>query len=156
DRRQFLHLAACAATLPAVSRVARAQTYPSRPVRLISAFPAGGPNELIARPMAQWLSERLGRPFVIENRPGAGGNIGTEAVVRAAADGYTLLFVGANNAMNATLYDKLDFNFIRDIAPIGGISGESYVVLVHPSIPAKTISEFITYAKANPGKVNMA
>jgi tripartite-type tricarboxylate transporter receptor subunit TctC len=145
-RRQLLHLAAGAVALPVVSRVARAQAYPTRPVRLISAFPAGGPNEFIARPMAQWLSERLGQPFVIENRPGAGGNIGTEAVVRAAPDGYTLLFVGANNVMNATLYGKLDFNFVRDIAPIGGISSESYVVLVHPSIPAKTIPEFIAYA----------
>jgi len=120
-RRRFLHLAAGTAALPFVPRIARAQSYPTRPVRLISGFPAGGPNEFIARPMAQWLSERLGQPFVIENRPGAGGNIGTEAVVRAAADGYTLLFVAAANAINATLYDKLNFNFIRDIAPIGGI-----------------------------------
>src|SRR5215472_16436599 len=141
-RRRFLHLAAGVAALPFTPCVARAQAYPTRPVRLISGFPPGGPNEFIARPMAQWLSERLGQPFVIENRPGAGGNIGTEAVVRAAADGYTLLFVGAANAINASVYEKLNFNFIRDIAPIGGISRESYVVLVHPLIPAKTIAEF--------------
>jgi tripartite-type tricarboxylate transporter receptor subunit TctC len=155
-RRNFLHLAAGAAALPTVSRIARAQAYPTRPVRVIVYAPAGGSLDIIARLMGQWLSERLGQPFIIENRPGAGGNIGSEAVVRAAADGYTLLLVGAPNAMNVTLYEKLNFVFLRDIPPVAGISREPYVMLVNPSVPAKTVPEFIAYAKANPGKVNMA
>ena len=155
-RRQFLHLAAGAAALPALSRIAWAQTYPSRPVRIIVGFPAGGPNDIFARLMGQWLSERLRQPFVIENRPGAAGNIGTEAVVKAPPDGYTLLLVASVNAINATTYDKLNFNFIRDIAPVATISRYTFVMLVHPSMPAKTVPEFIAYAKANPGKINMA
>jgi tripartite-type tricarboxylate transporter receptor subunit TctC len=155
-RRNFLYLTAGAAALPAVSRIARAQAYPSRPVRLIASFAPGGSSDIIARLMGQWLSERLGQPFVIENRPGGGGNIGTEAVVRASPDGSTLLIIGGWNAINATLYDKLSFNFIRDIAPVAGIYREPYVILVHPSVPAKTVPEFIAYAKANPGKVTMA
>jgi tripartite-type tricarboxylate transporter receptor subunit TctC len=155
-RRKFLHLAAGAAALPAVSRIARAQAYPSRPVRLIVGFPAGGGVDIVARLMGQWLSERLGQPFVIETRPGANSNIGTEAVVRAAADGYTLLLVHSSNAMNATLYEKLNFNFIRDIAPVASIMVVPNVMLVHPSVPAKTVPEFIAYAKANPGKINLA
>src|SRR6266404_6739963 len=155
-RRKFLHLAAGAAALPAVSRVARAQSYPSRPVRIIVPFPAGQATDTIARLMGQSLSERLGQPFVIENRTGAGGNIGTESVVRAAPDGYTLLLVGVSNAMNATLYTKLNFNFIRDIAPVASIGGALYVMVINPSVPAKTVPEFIAYAKGNPGKINMA
>jgi tripartite-type tricarboxylate transporter receptor subunit TctC len=155
-RRQFLHLAAGAATLPAVSRLAKAQTYPSRPVRVVVPFAAGGPLDILARLMGQWLSERLGHPFVIENRPGAAGNIGTEAVVRAPPDGYTLLMVGSQNAVNATFYDKLNFNFIRDIAPVATISRNTLVMVVHPSVPAKSVPEFIAYAKANPGKINVA
>jgi tripartite-type tricarboxylate transporter receptor subunit TctC len=155
-RREFLHLTVGAAALPAVSRFACAQDYPTRPVRLIVPVAPGGGYDLVARPMGQWLSERLGQPFIIENRPGAGGNIGTEAVVRAPADGYTLLLVAAANAINATLYDKLDFNFIRDIAPVAGIIRTALVVVVHPSFPAKTVPEFIAYAKANPGKLTMA
>src|SRR6266487_4175529 len=155
-RRQFLHLAAGAAALPAVSRIASAQAYPSRPVRIIVGFPAGGGADIVARLIGQWLSERLGQQFIIENRPGAGTNIATEAVVRAAADGYTLLLVHAANAFNATLYDKLNFNFIRDIAPVAGIIVVPNVMVVHPSVPAKTIPELIAYAKANPGKINIA
>jgi tripartite-type tricarboxylate transporter receptor subunit TctC len=155
-RRQFLHLAAGAAALPALSRVARAQTYPTRPVRLIVPVAPGGAYDLVARLMGQWLSEQLGQPFIIENRPSAGTNIGTEAVVRAPADGYTLLLVAAANAINATLYDKLNFNFIRDIAPVAGITRAPEVMVVHPSVPAKTVPEFIAYAKANPGKLTMA
>ena len=155
-RRQFLHLAAGAAALTAVSRFAWAQTYPSRPVRIIVATAAGGGPDIVARLMGQWLSERLGQPFLIENRPGAGGNIGIEAVVNAPADGYTLLTVATVGAINATLYDKLNFNFIRDIAPVAGIVRVSNVMLVHPSVPTKTVPEFIAYAKANPGKLNMA
>jgi tripartite-type tricarboxylate transporter receptor subunit TctC len=155
-RRNFLHLLAGAAALPAVSRIARAQAYPARPVRLIVTFPAGSTSDIIARPIGQWLSERLGQPFVIDNRPGAGGTIGTEAVVRAPADGYTLLLVAGAHTINVTLYDKLNFNFIRDIAPIASISRETSVMLVNPSFPAKTVPEFIAYAKANPGKINMA
>ena len=154
-RRKFLHLAAGAAALPAVSRVARAQAYPSRSVRIIVPFPAGQATDTIARLMGQSLSERLGQPFVIENRTGAGGNIGAESVVRAAPDGYTLLLVGVSNAMNATLYTKLNFNFIRDIAPVASIGGALYVMVINPSVPAKTVPEFIAYAKANPGKINM-
>jgi tripartite-type tricarboxylate transporter receptor subunit TctC len=155
-RRQFLHLAAGAAALPTMSRLARAQGYPTRPVRLITGFPAGGPTDILARPIGQWLSERLGQPFVIDNRPGAGSNIGTEAVVRAPPDGYTLLLVSPGNAINATLYDKLPFNFIRDIAPVAGIIRVPNVMVVNPSVPAKTVPEFIAYAKTNSGKVNMA
>jgi tripartite-type tricarboxylate transporter receptor subunit TctC len=155
-RRQLLRLAVGAAALPAVSRIARAQAYPSRPVRIIVGQAAGSGSDTAARLLGQRLSERLGQPFVVENRPGAGGNIATEAVVRASADGYTLLLVAAANAINATLYDKLDFNFIRDIAPVAGIFRVPQVMEVNPSIPAKTVPEFITFAKANPGKVNMA
>ncbi len=155
-RRRFLHLAAGALALPAVSRVAVAQAYPSRPVRLVVSFPAGGVNDILARLMGQWLSERLGQPFVIENRPGAGTNIGTEAVVRAAADGYTLLLVSPANAINATLYDKLSFNFMRDIAPVASIVSMPLVLVVHPSFQVASVSELVAYAKANPGKLNMA
>jgi len=155
-RRTFLHLAAGAAALPAVSRIAWAQAYPTRPVRIIVGFPAGGGVDIIARLMGQWLSKRLGQPFLIENRPGAGSNIATEAVVRAAPDGYTLLLVHASNAINATLYDKLNFNFIRDIAPVAGIIIVPNVMVLNPSVPAKTVPEFIAYAKANPGKINIA
>src|SRR5215472_12427943 len=155
-RRNFLHLAAGAAALPAASRIARAQAYPTRPVRIIVGFPPGGGSDILARLMGQWLSERLNQPFVVENRPGAGANIATEAVVRAPADGYTLLLVGGFNAVNATLYDKVNFNFIRDIAPVAGIMRTSNVVVVHPSFPAKTIPEFIAHAKTNPGRISMA
>src|SRR6516162_9202582 len=155
-RRNFLHLVAGAAALPAISRIARAQVYPTRPVRIVIGFAPGGPSDIVARLIGQWLSERLGQPFIIENRPGAGSNIGTEAVVRAPADGYTLLLVGVPNAINATLYDRLNFNFIRDIAPVAGIDREPHVMVVNPSVPAKTVPEFIAYAKANPGKLTMA
>jgi tripartite-type tricarboxylate transporter receptor subunit TctC len=155
-RRQFLHLAAGAAAMPALTRAAWAQTYPARPVHVIAGFAAGGGVDITARLIGQWLSDRLGQTFVIENRPGAGGNIGTEVVANAAPDGYTLLLATVPNAVNATLYEKLNFNFIRDIAPIGGIIRVPQVVLVHPSVPAKTVPEFIAYAKANSGKVNMA
>ena len=155
-RRWFLHLAAGAATLPMVSRVAWAQAYPTRPVRIIVGYPAGGGSDVNARLMGQWLSERLGQSFIVENRPGANSNIATEAVVRAAPDGYTLLLVGINNAINATSYDKLNFNFIRDITPVATISGLSPIMAVHPSFPAKTVPEFIAYARANPGKINFA
>jgi tripartite-type tricarboxylate transporter receptor subunit TctC len=155
-RRQFLRLAAGAAALPAVSGVAHTQTYPTRPVRIITGFAAGGTPDILARLLGQWLSERLGQPFVVENRPGAGGNIATEVVVRAPADGYTLLLVGPNSAINATLYSKLNFNFIRDIAPVASISREPQIMLVNPSVPATTVPVFIAYAKANPGKLNMA
>jgi tripartite-type tricarboxylate transporter receptor subunit TctC len=155
-RRQFLHLAAGAAALPAVSRFACAQAYPSRPVHLIVPFGSAGATDITARLIGQWLSERLGQQFVIENRPGAGGNIGTEAVVRAAPDGYTLLYVTTANAVSATLFDKLNFNFIRDIAPVAAIVRFPYIMVVNPSVPAKTLPEFIAYAKANPGKINMA
>jgi tripartite-type tricarboxylate transporter receptor subunit TctC len=136
-RRQFLHLAAGAAALPAVSRIARAQAYPERPVRIVVGFAPGGANDILARLIGQWLSERLGQPFVIENRPGGGSNIATEAVVRAAPDGYTLLLVGPPQAINATLYEKLNFNFLRDIAPVAGIIRAPNVMEVHPSVPAK-------------------
>jgi tripartite-type tricarboxylate transporter receptor subunit TctC len=155
-RRQFLDLAAGAAALPAVSRIAWAQTYPSRPVRIVVGFPPGGPTDIAARLIGQSLSERVGQQFVIENRPGAGSNIGTEAVVRAPPDGHTLLLAASANAINATLYDKLNFNFIRDIAPVAAINREPLVMLVNLSFPAKTVPEFIAYAKANPGKINMA
>jgi tripartite-type tricarboxylate transporter receptor subunit TctC len=155
-RRQFLHLAAGAAALPTVSSITRAQSYPARPVRIIVPVAPAGSTDIVARLMGQWLSERLGQQFVIENRPGGGGTIATEAVVRASPDGYTLLMAGGYNAINATLYDKLNFNFIRDIAPIASIIRQPLVMVVHPSFPAKPVSEFIAYAKANPGKVNMA
>jgi tripartite-type tricarboxylate transporter receptor subunit TctC len=145
-----------AATLTVASRTATAQTYPSRPVHLIIGFPAAGPNDILGRLMAQWLSERLGQPFVVENRPGASGNIATEAVVRAPADGHTLLLVGPANAINASLYDDLNFNFRRDIAPVAGITREPLVMLLHPSVSAKTVPELVAYAKANPGKIKMA
>jgi tripartite-type tricarboxylate transporter receptor subunit TctC len=155
-RRSFLHLAAGAAALPALSRVARAQSYPSRPVNIIVGFPAGSGVDLTARLFAQWLSERLGQPVTVENRVGAGTNNAAEAVVRAPADGYTLLLSNAANAINATLYENLSFNFIRDIAPVAGISRITIVMVINPAFPAKTVPEFIAYAKANPGKVTMA
>ena len=155
-RRHFLQLAAGAAVLPAMPRLARAQAYPARPVRWIVGFAAGGPQDIVARLLAQSLSERLGQQFVIENRAGAGGNIGTEAVVRAPADGYTMLMIGPSATINATLYDNLNFVFLRDIAPVASIIRTSNVMEVHPSFPAKTVPEFIAYAKANPGKINMA
>jgi len=155
-RRQFLHLAAGAAALSAMSRFAWAQTYPTRPVRLIEGFGAGGAADIIARLIGQWLSERLGQPFVIENRTGAATNIATEAVVKAVPDGYTLLFVTSINASNAALYDSLNFNFIRDIAPVASIDRLPFVMEVNPSVPAKTVPEFIAYAKGNLGKINMA
>jgi tripartite-type tricarboxylate transporter receptor subunit TctC len=155
-RRQFLHLAAGAVALPAISRVAWAQTYPARPVHIIVGFAAGGGVDITARLIGQWLSERLGQNFVIEDRPGAGGNLGTEIVVNAPPDGYTLLLATVPNAVNARLYDKLNFNFIRDIAPVAGIIRVPMVILVHPSVPANTVPEFIAYAKAGSGKVNMA
>jgi tripartite-type tricarboxylate transporter receptor subunit TctC len=155
-RRTFLHLAAGAAAFPASSRFAWAQAYPTRRVRIIVPFPTGGATDTIARLMGQSLLERLGQPFVVENRTGAGGNIGTESVVRAAPDGYTLLLVGLSNAMNATLYKKLNFNFIPDIAPVASIGGAPYVMVINPSVPAKTVPEFIAYAEANPSKINMA
>jgi tripartite-type tricarboxylate transporter receptor subunit TctC len=154
SRRQLLRAAAGAAVFPATSRLAWAQTYPSRPVRIVVGFAAGGPNDILARLIGQRLSERLGQPFVIENRPGAGSNIATEAVARAAPDGYTLLLVGTPNAINATLYDNLNFNFIRDIVPIAGLIRGALVMVVHPSVPAMTLPEFIAYAKANPGKLS--
>jgi tripartite-type tricarboxylate transporter receptor subunit TctC len=155
-RRQVLHLAAGAVALPAVSRFAWAQTYPSRPVHFIVAFAPGGTNDIVARLIGQSLSERLGQPFIIENRAGAGSNIGTEVVVRAPPDGYMLLVVGAPNAINATLYEKLPFEFIRDIAPVASILNVPLVMEVNPSVPATTVREFIAYAKANPGKINYA
>src|SRR5207244_4033201 len=154
-RRNFLHLAAGAAALPAVSRFARAQAYPTRPVRIIVPFPAGQATDTIARLMGQSMSERLGQSFVIENRTGAGGNIGTEAVVHAPSDGYTLLLAGLSSTFNATLYKRLNFDFVRDITPVASIGGGPYVMVVNPSVPAKTVPEFIVYAKANPGNLNM-
>jgi tripartite-type tricarboxylate transporter receptor subunit TctC len=155
-RRQFLHLAASAAALVAVSRIARAQAYPTRPVRVIVPFTPAGDTDLVARLMGQWLSERLGQPFIIENRPGAGTNIGTEAVVRAPADGYTLLLASPPAAINATLYEKLNFNFIRDIAPVAGVIRAPFVMEVNPSLPAMTVPELIAYSKTNPAKISMA
>jgi tripartite-type tricarboxylate transporter receptor subunit TctC len=154
-RRRFLRLAAGAAALPAVPRSVRAQSYPTKPVRLLVGFAAGGGNDIAARLISHWLSERLAQQFIVENRPGAGSNIATEAVVRAAPDGYTLLLVAVSNATNATLYDNLSFNFIRDIAPVAGVMRVPNLVEVHPSVPAQTLPEFISYAKANPGKINM-
>src|SRR5262249_37347282 len=155
-RRRFLHLAAGAAALPAVSQIAKAQSYPTRPVRIVVGFPPAGGADIVARLMGQWLSERLGQQFIIENRPGAASNIATEAVVRAPADGYTLLLVTIPNVINATLYDKLNYNFIRDIAPVASIDRVPNVMEINPSVPAKTVPEFIAYANANPGKINMA
>jgi tripartite-type tricarboxylate transporter receptor subunit TctC len=155
-RRKFLHLAAGAAALPTLPRIAAALDYPSRPVHLVVTFPAGGPADIVARLIGQWLSERLGRPFVIENRPGAGGTVGTEIVVRALPDGYTLLLASTSHAINATLYDNLSFKFVRDIVPVASITRMPLVMEVNPSFPAKTVPEFIAYAKANPGKINMA
>src|SRR5262245_27066899 len=155
-RRNFLHLAAGAAALPAVTRIASAQAYPTRPARLIVPVAPAGASDITARLMGQWLSKRLGQQFVIDNRPGANNIIGTEAVVRAPADGYTLLMVGTAQAINATLYDNLNFNFIRDITPVAGIIRTALVVVVHPSFPAKTVPEFIAYSMAHPRKVNMA
>jgi tripartite-type tricarboxylate transporter receptor subunit TctC len=155
-RRRFLSLAAGAAALPAVSRLAAAQTYPTRPVRVIIGYPPGGSADITARLLGQWLSERLGQPFVVESRPGAGTNIATEAVVHAPPDSYTLLLVAPANAINASLYEKLNHNFVRDIAPVAGLIRFPNVIVVNPSVPAKTVPEFIAYAKANPGKLNMA
>jgi tripartite-type tricarboxylate transporter receptor subunit TctC len=154
--RQVLHLAAGAATMPAVSRVASAQAYPTRPVRIIVGFAAGGAQDIVARLIAQSLSERLGRQFIIDNRPGASGNIGIEAVVRAPADGYTLAVIGTGATINATLYDKLNFDFIRDIAPVASMVRVPLVMEVNPSVPAHSVPEFIAYAKANPGKISFA
>jgi tripartite-type tricarboxylate transporter receptor subunit TctC len=155
-RRRFLHLAAGAAALPAMPRVASALDYPTRPARIIVGYAAAGPTDIAARLVGQWLSERLGQSFVVDNRPGAASNIGTELVVRAPPDGYTLLLVNATNAINTTLYDKLNFNFIRDIAPVASIMRTTNVMVVQPLFPAKSVPEFIAYAKANPGKINMA
>src|SRR5438477_8771802 len=155
-RRQFLHLAAGAAALPAVSRIARAQAYPTRPVRIIVPVAPAVTTDIVARLVGQCLSERLGQQFVVENRPGGAGHIGTEAVIRAAPDGYTLLMIDVTPAINATLFDKLNFNFIRDIAPVAGIVRVSNVMVVNPSFPANTVPEFIRYAKANPGRINVA
>lgn len=155
-RRTFLRLAAGAAALPTLSRQASTQAFPARPVRIIATSAPSGAQDILARLMGQWLSERLGQPFVIENRPGGSGNIGTEAAVRAAPDGHTLLLVAAANIMNATLYDKLNYNFLHDIAPVAGIIRVPNVLVVHPSVPAKTVPEFIAYAKAHPGKISMA
>jgi tripartite-type tricarboxylate transporter receptor subunit TctC len=153
-RRQFLHLAASAAALPVLSRFARAQAYPTRPVRMIVPFAPAGTTDISARLIGQWLSERFGQPFVVENRPGANGNIGTEAALRAPADGYTLLMVDASPAVNASLYDRLNFNFIRDAATVATVARAPFILVIHPSVPAKTVPEFIAYAKANPGRIN--
>jgi tripartite-type tricarboxylate transporter receptor subunit TctC len=155
-RRRFLHLTAGAAALPAVPRIARAQAYPTRPARLMVGFAPGQAIDIVARLMAQWLSDRLGQQFIIENRPGAGGNIAAEVVARAPADGYTLLVIGANYAINATLYEKLNYNLIRDIVPVASVYRVIQVMETNPSFPAKTVPEFIAYAKANPGKINFA
>ena len=155
-RRRFLHLVMASATLPAMPRIARAQTYPTRPVTIIVGFAAGGAFDITARLIGQFLSERLGQPFVIENRPGAGSNVATETVARARADGYTLLLVGVPAAINATLYSKLNYNFVRDITPVAGIARVPVVMVVNASVRAKTVPEFIAYAKANPGKIDMA
>jgi tripartite-type tricarboxylate transporter receptor subunit TctC len=154
-RRNFLYLAASAAALPATSRIARAQAYPARPVRIVAPTGPGGGPDILARLIGPWLSERLGQPFVIDNRPGGGTNIGTEAVVRAPPDGYTLLLASTTSAINATLYEKLNFNFMRDIAPVATIIRQPLVMVVHPSFPAKTVPEFTAYAKANPSKINL-
>lgn len=155
-RRRFLHLTVGAAALPAISRIARADTYPSRPVRIIAGFPAGTSTDITARVVGQWLSERLGQQFVVENRPGAGTNIATEMVAHAPSDGYTILWITQTNAINATLYDKLNFNFIRDIQPVASVVRVPAVLVVNPSFPSKTVPEFVAYAKSNPGKINYA
>jgi tripartite-type tricarboxylate transporter receptor subunit TctC len=155
-RRQFLHLAAGGIALPTVPRIARAQAYPAKPVRLIVGYAPGGGTDIVARLIGQWLSEHIGQPFIVDNRPGANSNIGTEAVVRASPDGYTFLLFGPASAINATLYEKLNFNFIRDIAPVAGITRVPNVLVVNPSIPVKTVPEFIAYGKTNSGRVNMA
>jgi tripartite-type tricarboxylate transporter receptor subunit TctC len=154
-RRDFLHLAAVAAALPVVPRIAFAQAYPSRPVRIIAGYPPGGSIDIHARLIGQWLSQRLGQPFVVENRPGAGGNVGSEAAAHAAPDGYTLLMSGIGNTISATLYDKLNYDFIRDFAPVAGVMRAANVIDVHPSVPVNSVPELIAYAKANPGKVTM-
>src|ERR1700731_3544554 len=156
SRRRFLQLTTSVTGVGAVTQNARGQSYPTRPVRLIVGFAPGQAIDITTRMIGQWLSERLGQQFIVENRPGAGSNIGTEAVVRAPPDGYTLLLVTSPNAINATLYDKLSFNFIRDIAPVAGLTGDPNVMEVNPSVPVKTVPQFIAYAKANPGKINMA
>jgi tripartite-type tricarboxylate transporter receptor subunit TctC len=156
NRRRFLYLSLAAFALATLPGIGRAESYPARPVRMIAPFAPGGTSDILARLMGQWLSERLGQPFVIEDRPGAGANIGTEAVVRASPDGYTLLMAGGYNAINATLYDKLNFNFIRDITAVAGIVRVPSVMVVHPSVPATTVPEFIAYAKSNAGKTTMA
>jgi tripartite-type tricarboxylate transporter receptor subunit TctC len=155
-RRQFLHLAACAAALPLLPHLARAQSWPARPVRIVVGFTAGGSTDIGARLIGQWLQDRLGQPFVVENRPGAGTNIATESVVRAPPDGYTLLMVGPSSAVNATLYDKLSLVFLRDIAPVAGLTRQPQVLLANPSVPAATVPELIAYAKASPGRITMA
>jgi len=155
-RRHFLRLAAGVAALPTLSHIAWAQSYPSRLVRIIVGFTPGGPPDVLSRLIGQWLTERLGQQFIVESRPGAGSNIGTEAVINSPADGYTLLLASSGNAVNATLYEKLNFDFIRDIAPVAGLIRSPNLMVVNPSVPAKTVPEFITYAKANPGKINMA
>src|SRR3989454_9316914 len=155
-RRKFLHLAADAAALPSVPHIARAQAYPARPVRIVVGLTAGSASDIVARIMGQWLSERLGQQFIVENRPGAGTNIAAEAVVRSVPDGYTLLLAASPHAINASPYDKLSFNFIRDIAPVAAISREPNVIVVNPSLPTRTVPELIAYAKANPGRINMA
>jgi tripartite-type tricarboxylate transporter receptor subunit TctC len=155
-RRKFLHLAVGAAGLPLSPSIAKAQSYPSRPVRVIVGFPAGSTADILARLFGQWLSERLGQPFIVENLPGAGSNLATEAVVRASPDGHTLLMVTGSNAVNATLYENLNYNFIRDIAPVIRVTRGPLLMAVHSSFPAKTVSEFVSYAKVNPGKINMA
>jgi tripartite-type tricarboxylate transporter receptor subunit TctC len=155
-RRQFLHLTVGAAAVPALSRIAKAQTYPTRPVRIIVPFAPAGTTDIVARVVAQWLSERLGQQFIVENRPGAGSNIGTEAAINAPADGYTLVVLGPANAINATLYEKIGFNIVRDIAPVAGLTRTANVMEVHPTLPVNSVPEFIAYAKANPGKINMA
>jgi tripartite-type tricarboxylate transporter receptor subunit TctC len=155
-RRRFLHLAAGAAALPALPRVTHAQAYPSRPVRWVVPFPPGGPAEILARLFGQFMSERLGQPFVIENRPGAGGNVGTEAVVRSPPDGYTMLLVTTANAINASLYERLNYNFIRDIAPVAALIRVPAVLEINPMVPVDSVPAFIAYAKANPGRLNMA
>ncbi len=156
SRRKFLHLAAGSGALPVLSRTARAQAYPSRPVHIIVPFAAAGPNDIVARVVCQWMSEHLGQPFVIENRPGAGTNVGTELVVHAPPDGYTVLVVSSSHAINATLYDKLNFSFVRDIAPVASIMRVPNVMVVNPAFPARSVREFIDYGRANPGKLNFA
>jgi tripartite-type tricarboxylate transporter receptor subunit TctC len=155
-RRSVLRLAASAAALPVLSRLAKADAYPARPVRLIVSFAAGGPTDILARLIGERLAESLGQPIIVDNRPGAGGNIGAEAVVRAVPDGYTLMMIDATPTISATIYEKLNFNFVRDIAPVTSVARQPQVMLIHPSVPAQTLPEFIEYAKANAGKINMA